>query len=274
MGLVDGKVAIVTGSGRGIGRADALILAREGASIVVNDLQEDVAMDVVETIKKNGGKATACVGSVTVPDFAEKVVKTAVNTFGKLDIIVNNAGYTWDAVIQNLTDEMWEAMMAVHVTAPFRIIRAATPYMREAAKKEIAEGKRIMRKIINISSMSGVAGNPGQANYSAAKMAVLGLTKTVAREWGRFNVCCNAIAYGFVETRLTDEKEKGLQAEVEGKKIALGIPKGMRDMAASVIPLGKGASTEEAAGPVLFLCSYLSDYVTGQCLLVNGGSYM
>lgn len=274
MGLVDGKVAIVTGSGRGIGRADALILAKEGASVVVNDLQEDVAMEVVETIKKSGGKATACVGSVTAPDFADKVVKTAVSTFGKLDIIVNNAGYTWDSVIQNITDEMWEAMMAVHVTAPFRIIRAATPFMREAAKKEIAEGKRVMRKIVNISSMSGVAGNPGQANYSAAKMAVLGLTKTVAKEWGRFNVCCNSIAYGFVETRLTDEKEKGLQAEVEGRKISLGIPKGMRDMAAAVIPLGRGASPEEAANPVLFLCCHLSDYITGQCLLVNGGSYM
>lgn len=274
MGLVDGKVAIVTGSGRGIGRADALLLAKEGASVVVNDLQEDVANEVVEAIKKNGGKATACVGSVTAPEFPDKIVKTAVNTYGRLDIIVNNAGYTWDSVVQNITDEMWEAMIAVHVTAPFKIIRAATPYMREAAKKELAEGKKVMRKIINISSMSGVAGNAGQANYAAGKMAVLGLTKTVAREWGRFNVCCNAIAYGFVETRLTDEKEKGLQAEVEGKKIALGIPKGMRDMAAAVIPLGRGATPEEAAGPVLFLASNLSDYITGQCLLVNGGSYM
>ncbi len=274
MKLLEGKSAIVTGSGRGIGLAVAKLFAEHGAAVVVNDLEGEVAESVVSEITEAGGRAVACVGSVTAPDFPERIVRTAVEEFGKLDILVNNAGYTWDAVIQNMTDEMWYAMIDVHLTAPFRLIRAATPYMREVAKQEIAEGKRVHRKIINISSTSGVAGNAGQANYSAGKMGVVGLTKTMAKEWGRFNINVNAVAYGFIDTRLTQAKEKHEKVRVGEIEAEIGIPEEMRQMAVKLIPLGRPGTPEEAAGPVLFLASPLSDYVTGHVLLVTGGSYM
>jgi len=274
MKLLEGKSAIVTGSGRGIGRAVATLFAQHGAHVVVNDLDGEVAEGVVHSINASGGVATACVGSVTAPDFPEKIVQTAVQEFGRLDILVNNAGYTWDAVVQNMTDEMWDAIIAVHLTAPFKIIRAATPYMREVAKQEIARGERVHRKIINVSSTSGVAGNPGQANYSSGKMGVVGLTKTMAREWGRFNINVNAVAFGFIETRLTAAKETQAPAHIGENEIQLGVPDQMRKMAVNLIPLGRAGTPEEAAGPVLFLASPLSDYVTGHVLLVTGGSYV
>lgn len=274
MKLLEGKTAIVTGSGRGIGRAVAILFAQHGASVVINDLDGEVAEGVVNEIKTAGGRAVACVGSVTAPGFPERIVKTCIEEFGKLDIIVNNAGYTWDGVLQNITDEMWDAMIEVHLTAPFKIIRAAVPYMREVAKQEIAEGKRVQRKIINVSSTSGVAGNPGQANYSAGKMGIVGVTKTLAKEWGRFNINVNAVAYGFIETRLTAAKESQAPAHIGENEIQLGIPDQMRQMAKQHIPLGRAGTPEEAAGPVLFLASPLSDYVTGHVLLVTGGSYV
>ncbi|MGH9762999.1 MAG: SDR family NAD(P)-dependent oxidoreductase [Blastocatellia bacterium] len=272
--LLVGKSAIVTGSGRGIGKAVAALFADHGASVVVNDIDKDVAEATVKEITEAGGNAVVCAGSVTQPDFAQRVVKTAAESFGGLDIIVNNAGYTWDSVIQNMTDEQWHAMLEVHLTAPFRIIRAATPYMRDVAKKEIEEGKRVQRKIINVSSTSGVAGNAGQVNYSAGKMGIVGVTKTMAKEWGRFNINVNAVAYGFIETRLTQAKEKQETIEREGKEVQLGIPESMRQMAKNFIPLGRPGTPEEAAGPVLFLASPLSDYVSGLVLLVTGASYV
>ncbi len=274
MKLLKGKSAIVTGSGRGIGRAIATLFAEHGAHVVVNDLDGETAESVVHAINAAGGVATACVGSVTAPDFPEQIVQTAVQEFGKLDIIVNNAGYTWDGVIQNVTDEMWDAMIDVHLKAPFRIIRAAVPYMRDVAKEEMAVGQRVHRKIINVSSTSGVAGNPGQVNYSAGKMGIVGVTKTLAKEWGRFNVNVNAVAYGFIETRLTAAKEAQKPVQVGENEVQLGIPEQMRQNAMKFIPLGRGGTPEEAAGPVLFLASPLSDYVTGHVVLVTGGSYM
>ena len=274
MKLLEGKSAIVTGSGRGIGRAIATLFAEHGAHVVVNDLDGEVAESVVNAINVAGGVATACVGSVTAPDFPEQIVQTAMQEFKQLDIIVNNAGYTWDGVIQNVTDEMWDAMIDVHLKAPFRLIRAAVPYMREAAKQEIADGKRVQRKIINVSSTSGIAGNPGQVNYSAGKMGIVGVTKTMAKEWGRFNVNVNAVAYGFIETRLTQAKEAQKPVQVGENEVQLGIPEQMRQMAMNFIPLGRAGTPEEAAGPVLFLASPLADYVTGHVLLVTGGSYM
>jgi 3-oxoacyl-[acyl-carrier protein] reductase len=274
MKLLEGKSAIVTGSGRGIGRAIATLFAEHGAHVIVNDLDGEVAEGVVNSINAAGGVARACVGSVTAPDFPEKIVRAAVEEFGRLDIIVNNAGYTWDAVIQNCTDEMWDAMIEVHLKAPFRIIRAATPYMREVAKQELAEGRRVHRKIINVSSTSGVAGNPGQVNYSAGKMGIVGVTKTLAKEWGRFSINVNAVAYGFIETRLTAAKETQSKVHIGENEIQLGIPEQMRQMATQHIPLGRAGTPEEAAGPVLFLASPLSDYVTGHVLLVTGGSYL
>lgn len=272
--LLVGKSAIVTGSGRGIGKAIATLFAQHGASVVINDIDMDVAEATAKEITDAGGNAVVCAGSVTALEFPERLVKTTAEAFGGIDIIVNNAGYTWDAVIQNMTDEQWYAMIDVHLTAPFRIIRAATPYMREVAKQEIEEGRRVHRKIINISSTSGVAGNAGQVNYAAGKMGIVGVTKTMAKEWGRFNINVNAVAYGFIETRLTQAKEKQETIERDGKQVALGIPEAMRQMSARVIPLGRGGTPEEAAGPVLFLASPLSDYVTGAVLLVTGGSYV
>ena len=272
--LLVGKSAIVTGSGRGIGKAIAHLFAQHGASVVINDIDADVAEATAKEITEAGGIAVVCAGSVTDVEFPDRVVKTAAESFGGIDILVNNAGYTWDAVIQNMSDEQWYAMIDVHLTAPFRIIRAATPYMREVAKKEIEEGKQVHRKIINISSTSGVAGNAGQVNYSAGKMGIVGVTKTMAKEWGRFNINVNAVAYGFIETRLTQAKEKQEVIEREGKQVALGIPEAMRQMSARFIPLGRAGTPEEAAGPVLFLASPLSDYVTGHCVLVTGGAYV
>ena len=272
--LLVGKSAIVTGSGRGIGRSIARLFSEHGASVVINDIDADVAQTTAKEISDAGGKSVVCAGSVTDVEFPDRLVKTAAEAFGGIDILVNNAGYTWDSVVQNMTDEQWYAMIDVHLTAPFRIIRAATPYMREVAKQEIAEGRRVHRKIVNISSTSGVAGNAGQINYSAGKMGIVGVTKTMAKEWGRFNINVNAVAYGFIETRLTQAKEKQETIERAGKKVELGIPESMRQMAANFIPLGRAGTPDEAAGPVLFLASPLADYVTGHCVLVTGGSYV
>lgn len=272
--LLVGKSAIVTGSGRGIGRSIAKLFADHGASVVINDMDSEVAEATAREIADSGGQAIVCAGSVTDVEFPDRLVKTAAEAFGGIDILVNNAGYTWDGVIQNMTDEQWYAMIDVHLTAPFRIIRAATPYMRERAKQEIAEGRRVHRKIINVSSTSGVAGNPGQVNYSAGKMGIVGVTKTMAKEWGRFNVNVNAVAYGFIETRLTQAKENQERMQVGDKQVDLGIPEAMRQMAANFIPLGRPGTPDEAAGPVLFLASPLSDYMTGALLLVTGGSYV
>jgi len=272
--LLAGKSAIITGSGRGIGRSIATLFAEHGASVVINDIDSDVAESAAKEITDAGGSAVVCAGSVTDKEFPDRLVKTAADAFGGIDILVNNAGYTWDGVIQNMTDEQWYAIIDVHLTAPFRIIRAATPYMREVAKQEITEGRRVHRKIINISSTSGVAGNAGQVNYSAGKMGIVGVTKTMAKEWGRFNINVNAVAYGFIDTRLTQSREKQEKIEREGKEIPLRIPEEMRKMSVNFIPLGRAGTPDEAAGPVLFLASPLSDYMTGAVLLVTGGSYV
>jgi len=270
--MLQNKTCIITGAGRGIGRAAALLMAREGGRVLISDLDEAPALEVVEEIKAMGGEAVACVGDVTADGFAEKLISTAIEAFGpNIDVIVNNAGYTWDGVIHKMSDEQWEAMLKVHITAPFRIIRAAAPYIREIAKQEKAEGKRVTRKIINITSVAGVDGNAGQANYSSAKAAVVGLTKTMAKEWGPLNVCVNAVAYGFMDTRLTQAKEKGASLKHDDKEVALGIPETMRQMMTALIPLRRPGTPEEAAQAILFLASPMSDYVSGEVLRVTGG---
>jgi len=220
MGKLEGKVAIISGSGRGIGRALAHKLASEGASVVVNDLDEAPAKEVVAAIARAGGKAVACVGNVTGEDFGERFIRTALDAFGGLDIIVNNAGYTRDGVIQKQSDEQFQAMLDVHVTAPFRILRAAAEPWRTMSKQEAAEGREVIRKVVNISSMAGTHGNAGQVNYSSAKAALVGMTKTMSKEWGRLKVCVNCVAFGFIETRLTKANDDpATKINIDGREI-------------------------------------------------------
>jgi 3-oxoacyl-[acyl-carrier protein] reductase len=272
MGKLAGKVAIISGSGRGIGRAVALKLASEGASIVVNDLDPAPANEVVAEIKALGGQAVACIGNVTAEDFGERFVQTALATFGGLDIIVNNAGYTRDGVIQKQTDEQFQAMLDVHVTAPFRILRAAAEPWRSMSKREAAEGREVIRKVVNISSMAGTHGNAGQVNYSSAKAALVGMTKTLSKEWGRLKVCVNCVAFGFIDTRLTKANDDPqTRIEIEGEPIQAGVPAAVLGALATMVPLGRAGTTEEAAGGVYLLCIPESDYVSGQVLIVGGG---
>lgn len=269
--MLKDRVAIITGSGRGIGKAVALLFAREGAKVVVSDLDAQPAQEVADEIKAGGGDCLLFPGDVTNPAFAEGIVGKTVQTWGGLHILVNNAGYTWDAVVHKMTDEQWEAMLNVHLTAPFRLIRAASPYLREAAKQEKASGKAINRKIINVSSIAGTRGNAGQANYASAKAGTVGLARALAKEWGPLNVQVNAVSYGWIDTRLTKEKEAGQTIERDGKPVAIGIPAAMRGVMAMIIPMGRAGTPEEAAGPILFLASPLSDYVSGQCIEITGG---
>jgi 3-oxoacyl-[acyl-carrier protein] reductase len=266
-----GKVALVTGSGRGIGRAIALKLASEGAKVVVNDLDAEPASEAVEAIKSAGGEAVACVGSVTAADFPQRFVDTATGTYGGLDILVNNAGYTWDSVIQKMSDEQWYAILDCHLTAPFRILRAAQPVLRELSKKETGEGKRVVRKVVNISSVAGLFGNAGQANYSAAKAGIIGLTETLAKEWGRMNVTVNCVAYGLIKTRLTGNAAEGGTANIDGREIKVGVNPELLATMERTIPLGRGGTPEEAAGAVYLFCIPESDYVSGQTLMCTGG---
>ncbi|MGD8258717.1 MAG: SDR family oxidoreductase [Desulfobacterales bacterium] len=273
--MLQDKVAIITGSGRGIGQAAAIQFAREGAKVVVSDIDPEPANQTVEEIKKAGGQAVAFVGDATADDFAEGIVKAAADAFGRIHIIVNNAGYTWDGVVHKMSDKMWDAMMDIHIKAPFKIIRAAAPFFRDAAKLEIEKwGRPVARKIINISSMSGTSGNAGQSNYAAAKSAVSGFTKSMAKEWGRFNVQCNVIAYGWIDTRLTKNKEEAEALERDGDKVPVGIPEAQRQAMTMMVPLGRPGTPDEAAGPILFLASPLADYVSGQVILVSGGLSM
>jgi 3-oxoacyl-[acyl-carrier protein] reductase len=271
MGLLDGKNAIVTGSARGIGRATAELFASEGAKVLLNDLDGDVAEQTASEIE---GETAVFAGDLTKPDVPDALVARATDAFGVVDIVVNNAGYTWDGVVHKMSDEQFQAMLDIHTVVPFRVIRAIAPQWRDAAKAELAEGKEVFRKIVNVTSISGTMGNAGQANYSAAKAGVVGLTKTIAKEWGQFKINCNAVAFGFVETRLTQAKEKGERIEGPGgEQVEIGVPEQMRAMASMTIPLGRPAQPEEAAGPVLFLSSALSNYVHGQVLNVTGGQF-
>lgn len=268
---LDGRTALVTGAGRGIGRAIATQLAAAGASVMINDIDPDV---LTEAQKAVGAKCKTWPGDLTAPDAPRKLVDTMVAEFGSIDIIVNNAGYTWDNVIQKMTDEQFQAMLDIHVVTPFRILRAASGWIRDIAKKESAAGQRVMRKVVNISSISGTDGNAGQAGYSSGKAAVIGLTKTIAKEWGRYNVNVNAVAFGMIETRLIQPLAgESASIEIKGRTIPVGVQQKMLDAAKTMCPLGRLGTPEEAAGAVIFFCSPLSDYVSGEVLVVSGGAH-
>ena len=249
MGLLDGKAAIVTGSARGIGRATAALLAEHGASVLITDLDGEAAMQAASEI---GAEVHA--GDLTADGVAEEVVQRAVDAFGGLDIVVNNAGYTWDGMAHKMSDEQFRAMLEIHAVAPFRVLRAAAPHLRDPAKREAEEGREVFRKVVNVTSISGTQGNLGQVNYATAKAGLVGLTKTLAREWGAFKVNVNAVAFGFVETRMT-----------------ASLPERMREAAPQVIPLGRPATPEEAAGAIFLLCTPWSNFIHGQVITASGG---
>jgi 3-oxoacyl-[acyl-carrier protein] reductase len=270
MGVLDDKVAIVTGSARGIGKATAELLSEHGAKVVVNDLDGDVAKETADGL---GGEAAVYAGDLTAEGSPEALVQTAIDAWGRIDIVVNNAGYTLDAPIHKMSDDWFQKMLDIHLVVPFRVIRAAAPHLREPAKVEREEGREVFRKIVNVSSISGTMGNAGQANYAAGKAGVVGLTKTLAKEWGQFKVNVNAVAFGYIETRLTASKDDSNVAEIRGEKVQLGIPDQMRGMAAMLIPLGRAGTPQEAAGGVFFLCSPWSNFVHGQVLNITGGQF-
>jgi len=268
MNALEGKVALVTGSARGIGRATAELLVAHGARVLVNDLDGDVA----EQAARELGDGTAVfAGDLTSDGVADALVQAAVESFGQLDIVVNNAGYTWDGMAHKMSDEQFRAMLEIHTVVPFKVLRAAAPYLRDAGKRDREEGREVFRKVVNVASISGTQGNLGQVNYSAAKAGLVGLTKTFAREWGPFKVNVNAVAFGFIDTRLTASAEDGGTIERAGQEIKLGIPPRMRELAPTIIPLGRPGTPEEAAGAIFFLCSPWSNFVHGQVLTVNGG---
>ncbi|MFL5849014.1 MAG: SDR family NAD(P)-dependent oxidoreductase [Solirubrobacteraceae bacterium] len=270
MGVLDGKVAVVTGSARGIGRATAELLAEHGASVLVNDLDGDVAEQAAAEID---GGTVAFAGDLTHPGVPDEMIQRAVDEWGRLDIVVNNAGYTWDGPIHKMSDDQFQAMIDIHNVVPFRVLRAAAPHLREPAKKEREEGREVFRKVVNVSSVSGTMGNAGQANYSSGKAGVVGLTKTLAKEWGQFKVNCNAVAFGFIDTRLTQAKVASNTMQIDGETVQLGIPEQLRAMGEVFIAMGRRGFPQEAAGGVFFLCSPWSNYVHGQVLNITGGQF-
>ncbi|KAF9931685.1 Methionine aminopeptidase 1 [Linnemannia zychae] len=267
-GLLSGQVAIVTGAGQGIGGATALLFGKEGASVVVSDLDDVKGNAIVQQIIQSGGKAIAVSGDVTDSAFPDRLINETIKAFGKINIIVNNAGYCFDGMLHKTTDKQFQMMLDVHNIAPFRILRAAAPHMRLKDNEP--------RSIVNISSTSGLHGNIGQANYATAKAGIVGFTKTIAKEWGVFGVRCNAIAFGYVDTRLTRAKENGETMVIDGQKIPLGIPMGGKPAPPPAVvfadtPLRRAGHVEEAAGSVLMLCSPFASYITGHTLEVTGG---
>ena len=271
---LNGRAAIVTGAGRGIGRAIAETLAKAGASVLLTDIDEPALVEAKAAIEAAapGAKLSTIAGDVTAPKFPEAVVAQAIKDFGGLAIIVNNAGYTWDSVIQKTTDEQFQAMLDIHVVAPFRLLRAAAPWLRETAKKEAEAGKIVMRKVVNITSISGLGGNAGQSGYSSGKAAIVGLTKTIAKEWGRYNVTVNAVAFGIIDTRLTRPMENAeTKIAIGEREVQVGMQSQVREQVERSIPLGRMGTPEDAANSVLFFCSPLSDYVTGEVLVCGGG---
>jgi 3-oxoacyl-[acyl-carrier protein] reductase len=266
------RTALITGAGRGIGRSLAIKLASEGARIVVNDLEESAAAQVVSEILDAGGSAVACPGSVTASDFGERFVAAAVDAYGSFDIIVNNAGYTWDGALHKFSDEQWQSMVDCHMTAPFRILRAAHPLLKQWVADEESAGIRRVRKIVNVSSMAGMFGNAGQLNYSAAKAGVIGMTKALAKEWGRLHVTANSVSFGLINTRLTAPLDRNAPpTTVDGHEVRFGVSEQLLKSVGTSIPMGRPGSTEEAAGAVFLLCIPESDYISGHNLVCSGG---
>jgi 3-oxoacyl-[acyl-carrier protein] reductase len=270
MAILEDKVAIVTGSARGIGRATAELLSQQGAKVLINDLDGDVAE---QTASEIDGDTLVFGGDLTKPGICDELVQKVIDEWGKVDILINNAGYTIDAPIHKMSDDTFQRMIDIHNVVPFRMCRAVAAHMREPAKQEREQGVEVFRKIVNVSSISGTMGNAGQANYSSGKSGVIGLTKTLAKEWGQFKINVNAVAFGFIETRLTAEKNDSNTMEIDGQTVQLGIPGQMRQLASNLIPIGRPGSPAEAAGGVFLLCTPWANYITGQVLGITGGQW-
>jgi 3-oxoacyl-[acyl-carrier protein] reductase len=264
-GRLDGKVAVITGSGRGIGRATAILFAQQGARVVVNDVDPEPAEETAQEIKDAGGEVLVSTGNTVNLDEARRMMESAANQFGKIDILVNNAGITRDKTFHNMDDDIWNFVLDVNLKTAFHSTLAAMPYLRETAKAEMKEqGKPAYhRKITFTSSTTGLLGNPGQANYAAAKGGIISLTKTLARELGPFHVNVNAVAPGFIETRLTVAKQEGGD---------FGIPEQTRQLALMLVGLGYAGQPEDVARVHLFLASEDADYVSGVILPVTGAT--
>ena len=267
---LEGKTAIVTGGGRGIGQAIVKRLVGAGANAVVCDLDQEALNEMKASVRSSERVATVQ-GDLMEPEVPQKIVDAALEAFGSIDIVVNCAGFSWDGVIQKTTDEQFLAMLNIHVMAPFRLLRAASGYLRETAKRETANGERVMRKVVNITSISGTDGNAGQAGYSAGKAGVIGLTKSLAKEWGRYNVNVNAVGFGLIQTRMIQPLKAGGEINIRGKEIPIGVQPALLESVVAGCPLGRTGTPEEAAGAVMFFCSPLSDYVTGEVLICSGG---
>ncbi|MBZ5703515.1 MAG: glucose 1-dehydrogenase [Acidobacteriia bacterium] len=261
---LDGKVAIVTGSGRGIGRATAVALAAAGARLVVNDLDEQPAREAAEAVRAAGSDAAIALGSVASPEVAAAMVEAAHSQWGRLDILVNNAGLTRDAMLHRMTDEQFSLVMDVVVRGAFNMTRACAARWRDAARLEKSAARRVHRKIVNVSSITGVHGAVGNANYATAKAALIGLTKASARELSQYLVNCNAVAPGIIDTRMTAAREPG---ETSG----LGIPAGVREKIIERMPFGRIGTPADVANAIVFLASPASDFITGQVLQIDGG---
>lgn len=258
------KTAIVTGAGQGIGRAIAEKLASEGARVVVNDIDGELARQVAARID-----GIPSPGDLTDPDVPDQLLEQALEATGTIDIIVNNAGYVWNSAIHNHSDEQWHAMLEMHATAPFRVLRGFGRWLRQQAA---AGDPMPCRKVVNISSVSGLFGAPTQVAYSAGKAALIGITRTLCGEWGRFNVTVNAVAFGHIETRLTApyDDEPGT-IEVKGRDHRVGLSRAQIEQQLIRIPLGRPGTPADGANAVYLFCAPESDYVSGEILVAGGG---
>jgi len=270
MAILEDKVAIVTGSARGIGRATAELLASEGAKVLINDLDGDVAE---QTASEISGPTLVFSGDLTKPGVCDQLVQAVIDEWGQVDILVNNAGYTIDRPIHKMTDDEFQRMIDIHNVVPFRMCRAVAPHMREPAKKEREQGVEYFRKIVNVSSVSGVLGNAGQIGYAAGKAGINGMTKTLAKEWGRYQVTVNSVGFGLIKTRLTETAADAPGTiDIEGRQIKVGVNPELLASIEPSIPLGRAGTPRDGAGAIYLLCLPESDYITGQVLLCTGGA--